>query len=130
MDHNMSKLHAVAWLDHSDAHILRFTRDEAQTPAHVHAQQGHQHLHNKHGPHAQHLPPTDFFNDIVKGLAGAKEILICGPGSAKNEFVKHVEKHHHLMQPLIYGVETVDHPSDEQLLKFARSFFLAADRMR
>jgi hypothetical protein len=27
------------------------------------------------------------------------------------------------------GVETVDHPSDGQLLKYARSYFKAVDRM-
>lgn len=126
----MSNLHAVAWLDHSDAHIIRFSRDETHPPEHVRSSHGHQHLHNKHAPHAQHQPPTDFFDDVAKSLAEAHEILICGPGSAKNEFVKHIENHHRVIQPRIYGVETVDHPSDEQLLKFARSFFLAADRMR
>ena len=30
----------------------------------------------------------------------------------------------------IIGVETVDHPSDEQLVVYARKYFVAADRMR
>ena len=30
----------------------------------------------------------------------------------------------------VAGVETVDHPSEGELLKFARKYFTAADRMR
>ena len=125
----MPHQHAVVWLDHSDAHVIKFSRDEVEM-SHLHAHQAHQHLHQKRAAHERHMPPTALFDDVVKGLAGAREILVCGPGAAKNEFVQFVEKHHHALRPLIYGVETLDHPSEGELLKFARSYFTAADRMR
>jgi hypothetical protein len=31
---------------------------------------------------------------------------------------------------VIVGVETVDHPSDAQLVAYARKYFIAADRMQ
>ena len=74
--------------------------------------------------------PVEFFDEIVHALEGAQEILVCGPGTAKTEFMQHVERLHHALKPRIFGVETVDHPSDGQLLQYARKYFKAADRMR
>jgi hypothetical protein len=34
------------------------------------------------------------------------------------------------LEPKIVGVETVDHPTDGQLVAHARRYFHAADRMR
>ena len=63
-------------------------------------------------------------------LAEAAEVLVVGPGVAKLEFIKHVAKHEHALEPKIVGVETVDHPTDGQLVAYARRYFRAADRMR
>ncbi|MBL8675167.1 MAG: hypothetical protein JNL07_09790, partial [Rhodospirillales bacterium] len=59
---------------------------------------------------------------------GAK--LVVGPGNAKTGFVAHVEAHHRDKRPLIAAVETVDHPTDGELLKIARARAEAIDRMR
>lgn len=125
----MSHYHAVAWLDHNDAHVLHFSRDAVES-SHLHAEHSHRHLHNKRAPHERHPLPVEFFDEIVAALGGASEILVCGPGAAKNEFAKHLETHHRELKEKIFGIETVDHPSDGQLLQFARKFFKAADRMR
>ncbi len=125
----MSHFHAVAWLDHSDAHVLHFSRDDVEA-SHLHAQHSHRHLHNRRAPHERHPAPVEFFDEIVHALEGAQEILVCGPGTAKTEFTRHVEHHHQALKARIFGVETVDHPSDGQLLQHARKYFKAADRMR
>jgi hypothetical protein len=66
---------------------------------------------------------------VAEALRGAKEILVCGPGQAKLELIRHVHKHDHDVEASIVGVETVDHPSDGQLVAYARKYFKAADRM-
>ena len=71
-----------------------------------------------------------FYGDVVRALEGAEEILIVGPAKAKLELIKYVHKHHAGLEPKIIGVETVDHPSDGQLVAYARRYFHAADRMR
>ena len=58
------------------------------------------------------------------------EVLIAGPGSAKTELVKHIEQHDPTLKKKVVGVETIDHPSDGQLVAHARKYFSAADRMR
>jgi hypothetical protein len=45
-------------------------------------------------------------------------------------FVKYVHQHAHALEPKIVGVETVDHPTDGQIVAYAKTYFLAADRLR
>jgi hypothetical protein len=66
-------------------------------------------------------------NDRMKVIAGA--VLITGPANAKTELVKHISQHDSRLMRIIVGVETVDHPSDGQLVAHARHYFKAEDRM-
>ena len=90
------------------------------------------HIHHKAGEigsgHA--TGDHDFLHAVAQSVADAGAILIAGPGKAKNELVSHIEKHDPKLKKLIAAVETVDHPSDGQLVAHARKFFEAADRMR
>ena len=81
---------------------------------------------------AERSHPADaahFYHEVAQALEGAEEILVVGPATAKLE-LKHLHKHDHTLAPKIIGVETVDHPTDGQLLKYVRGYFRAADRMR
>jgi hypothetical protein len=53
-----------------------------------------------------------------------------GPAHAKLNLIKHMHSHDQAMIDKVIGVETVDHPTDAQLLVYARKYFVAADRMR
>jgi hypothetical protein len=57
-------------------------------------------------------------------------VLITEPANAKTELVEHIRVHDPQLTKLIVGVETVDHPSDPQLVAHAKKYFMAADRMR
>jgi stalled ribosome rescue protein Dom34 len=124
----VSHYHAVVWLDHSEAHILHFTPEEMEAE-HVQSKQPHKHLHAKHTLHEKHHADSGYYHEVAAALRGAGEILICGPGAAKLELIKHIHKHDHDLEPAVVGVETVDHPSDGQLLKYARGYFRVADRL-
>jgi len=124
----VSHYHAVVWLDHSEAHVLHFTPEEVES-AQIKAKQLHKHLHAKHTTHEKQHADDGFYHQVAEALRGATEVLICGPGKAKLELIRHVHKHDHDLEPSIVGVETVDHPSDAQLLAYARKYFKAADRM-
>jgi len=126
----MSHYHAVVWLDNRDAHVMHFTRDDVER-FEAHASDRHPHLHHKRGSvgSGHKGPDATYFDQIVKLLDGAQEVLVVGPGSAKLALIKHIHKHHHDIEPKIMGVESVDHPSDGQLVSYARNYFLAKDRM-
>lgn len=71
----------------------------------------------------------DFFHRVAQALAGAQEILVVGPAQAKLQLVKHIHAHDAAFVPKLIGVETVDHPTDAQLVAYARKYFRAKDRM-
>jgi hypothetical protein len=131
----MPHYHAVAWIDHREAHVFHVARDAAegvrvqpQPPAHATGRAGHLHHHAGSRDGKRQLEDQTYYRSVVEALDGAEEWLIVGPGSAKLELVKHVARHHAPLMHRIVGVETVDHPTDPQLLAFARRYFVAADR--
>ena len=126
----MSHFHAVVWIDHAEAHVLHFTPDEVEA-ARVVAEGKHPHLHHHRGTLGSGKAPEDraYFDKVVKSLAGAQQILITGPANEKHEFKKHLEAHAKDIAARVVAVETSDHPTDGELLKLARRFFVAAGRM-
>ncbi|MBI1889825.1 MAG: translational machinery protein [Burkholderiales bacterium] len=116
--------HVVVWLDQAEAHIIHFNREEASAEL---VKSSFHHL--KAGVGAQHgsSEQAAYLEEVVKTLADADEILIVGPGLEKLTLVKYLLKHHHGVSEKVVGVETVDHPSDGQLLAYARKYFVRAD---
>jgi len=124
----MSTLHAAVWIDHSEAKIFHV---DAETPD-AELIRPRKHLHRHPSQTAERGHPADdqhFFHEVAQALESAREVLVVGPGTAKLELIKHVHKHEHALVPKIIGVETVDHPTDGQLIAFVRRYFRAADRM-
>lgn len=118
----MSYNHVVVWLDHSEAHIIHFNAEAAENE--------HIKLHAKHthsGTSSDGQANSEFREKIVHSIAEAREILIVGPGLEKLALMKHIIKHHHDVSERVMSVETVDHPTDGQLLKYARKYFAKAD---
>ena len=70
-----------------------------------------------------------YFKEVAAGVADAHEILVLGPASAKLEFLSYLHKHAPAVEAKVIGVETADHPTDAQILAYARTRFHAADRM-
>lgn len=127
----MSHYHAVVWMDHAEAHILHFTPDEVEKAV-VHAAGKQRHIHHRRGSLGAGKAPEDlaYFGKVIQSLEGAQEILLTGPANEKNEFRKHIDAHAKDVAARIVAVETSDHPTDGELLKQARKFFVAADRMK
>ena len=76
------------------------------------------------------LSSPAYLHEVVKAVVGSQEILIVGPGVAKLELIKHINHHDAKISNNVVGVETVDHPSDAQLLAYAKKYFLRADNLR
>ncbi len=122
--------HSIVWIDHHKAVVWNFT-DDAQAKTVVKAHDQHEHTHLRKSPHGGHKTPEDmvFFDDVAKTLAGVTEILVIGPAQAKDEFVAHLRKKHADIGSKIVAVESADHPTDPELLAYARKHFKVLDRM-
>lgn len=134
----MSHYHAVVWIDHAEAHVMHISSDDTDVessvlrPSHPHRKLHHKRGMDKGGAVGSGRAPEDqdFYHEVVEALKGAQEILIVGPANAKLNLIKHIHSHDQQMSDKVIGVETVDHPSDGQLVDYARRYFKAADRMR
>ena len=126
----MSHYHAVVWLDHSEAHVFHFTPEDVQKLT-AQSTELRPHQHHKRGSIGSGNAKEDhaYFEHIAGLLNGSQEILVVGPAKAKLDLIKHIHKHHQEMVPKIAGVETLDHPTDGQLVAYARKYFHAKDRM-
>ena len=126
----MAHFHSIVWIDHHKAVVWNFT-DEAQTKSVVKAHDQHEHTHIRKSPHGGHKPPEDveFFDDVAKTLAGVTEILVIGPAQGKDEFVAFLKKKHAPIASAVVAVQSADHPSDPELLAYARKHFKVLDRM-
>jgi stalled ribosome rescue protein Dom34 len=123
--------HAIVWIDHSQAKIFHFNTDDVNkviVPTHA---QG-RHLHHKaNTPGSGHLGvDKEFFKRVIADLSHTGAILLTGPANAKNELKNYMTEHHADLAQRISAVETLDHPSDGELVALARKFFKADDRMR
>jgi len=123
--------HAVVWLDHSEAHVLHFS-DEASEAEKIRARSKHQLQHHKSGARGGGHAPEDhaFYDEVTHALADAAEILVTGPSSAKLGLMKHMLAHDPAVAARVVGIESSDHPTDGQLLAYARHYFVKVDRMR
>ena len=71
----------------------------------------------------------EFLRRVAAEFATAGAILIVGPGTAKTELRTYVQQHVPHLAAKISAVESIDHPTDGQLLAHGRKFFVADDRM-
>jgi stalled ribosome rescue protein Dom34 len=127
----MSLNHAIVWLDHREAHVLHFNADAADNEK-IRAHSKHKHLHSSTGTIGSGHAPEDqkYYHEVAHALADAAEILIVGPSNAKLALIKHLHQHDPATAEKVVGVESVDHPSDGQLLGYARHYFIKVDQMR
>ena len=121
----MTVRHAVVWIDHKEAKVFHvepegFSESKIKAP--------HHQMTRKSEEQGRHALSQDFYHEVAKALHDADEILVVGPSSAKLDFIRHVHKHDHLLESKVLGVETLDHPTDRQIVAYVRHYFEEKDR--
>jgi len=117
----MTTFHAVVWMDHQEAHVLMFDR------AHVESQRIKSRSHHKHQGKGHETGP--FYADIARALHGTHEVLLTGPGQARDEFRTWCAAHAAAVAKTIVDSVSSDHPSDAQVVAMARQYFKKFDQM-
>jgi len=117
----MSFNHAIVWIDQTEAHVIHFSRDAAESEVVKTTSQ-----HKKDGVVGNNraVESTDYLDEVAAVLSPSEQILIVGPGQEKLSFMKHLTKSHAELADRVVSVETVDHPNDGQLLEYARKYFI------
>jgi len=123
--------HAVIWIDHSEARVFHFNPTDADKLV-LHPDHPTKHIHHKANSigngHAE--ADNDFLHAVAESVADAGAVLVTGPANAKAQLVAHIDRHDPELMQVIAGVEAVDHPSDGELVAYARHYLAASDRMQ
>lgn len=114
---------AVIRLDHKHAQIIGFDADHSEVRSLA------AHAHNTRQHHSDVRTEHEFFAVACDALSSATEVLVAGPHTGVSAFHHYVDKHRPALGPRIVGWEIVDHPSEGQLLAFARQYFATRGRM-
>ncbi|MBB5047395.1 stalled ribosome rescue protein Dom34 [Rhodopseudomonas rhenobacensis] len=115
--------HAVIWIDHREARVFHFNPTEVEKLV-IHPDHPTKHVHQQSSKD-EHA----YFHATAEAIADAGAVLVVGPAHTKTDFVKYFEQHHPKLKSIIAGVETVDHPSDGQVVAFARKYLKVTDRV-
>jgi hypothetical protein len=128
----MHHFHAIVWIDHREAKIYEVGASGVQKLViHSDAAPAH-HIHHKAGSIGSGHAADDqtFFASIAKTLQPVGEVLIVGPSTEKTAFAEFLQKHDKAAAAKVVGVEKADHPSDGEVVNYARKYFKAKDIMR
>jgi stalled ribosome rescue protein Dom34 len=122
--------HAVIWIDHREARVFHFSPSDVEKLV-LHPDNPTRHIHHKANSIGSGNAPADrdYLHAVAESVADAGAVLVTGPANAKTELVEHIRLHDPQLTKVIAGVETVDHPSDAQLVAYARKYLKATDRM-
>ena len=117
--------HCVVALTHHKAHIYHL---DGQTAGDLSLKESAvRETDNRHANDGKKADHKHFFEDVARALTSAKEILIVGNGTAKDEFKHHLEHHHKNIAAHVVAVESIEHPTEPQLLAMAKKKFKTID---
>lgn len=112
---------AVAFVDHAHATVHAFDPENVQTrsleASGQRSKQRHSDVRHEH----------EFFGHVCDALAAFESVLVTGPKTGLADFRHYVEKHRPALAPKIADYETVDHPTEGQLVARGREFFKRLD---
>lgn len=116
--------HAIVWIDHREAKVFHVGLTGAdQIDLHPHLQTRHiHHKANSIGSGHAH-EDTEMMKSVAEAVSDAGEILIIGPAGAKTELAKYLREHTPMIGERIVGVEAADHPSDREIVAYAKRHF-------
>jgi hypothetical protein len=119
----MTMFHAVAWVDHQGAQILHFDAEHIQSQK----VKAHSHHTRQHGSSVR--TEHEYYAGVCDARAGVPEVLVVGPKTGLADFRHYVEKHGASAGKQIVGWEVIERATENQLVAFARKYFLKYDRM-
>ncbi len=122
--------HAVVLIDHQKAEVLQFDAEHLQAQKVKSRSQHSLHSHHTRQPGSDVRTQHEFFDEVCDALAGIAEVLVAGGHTSQTDFRHYVEKHRPQLAKQIVAWETVDHPTEGQLLALAKKHFTKIDRMQ
>ena len=109
---------AVVLIDRRSAQVLKFDAILAQTEkVKTHTHHTRQHSQNMRSE-------EDFFGEVCHELDGIAQVVVTGSDTAQCGFRHYMDQYCPAVKQQVVGWETANHPSERQLLAFARKHFV------
>ncbi len=123
---------AAVWVDQHEAKVFEFSAAEGVTEKGVSSPRYHfnNRIKSEAGTKVHDQDAQHYFHEIATALKGSSQVLIVGPSIAKLQLLRWLHTHDQQLEQKVVGVETVDHPTDRQLLAFAHKAFQRVDAAR
>ena len=109
------------WVDREHAKLFKFTPETLERETINHAEVVH-HRHD-HGQKDVQVNEHQLFVKLVPELQNAEQILILGPGLAKQHLNHFLRDHHPGVFKKVRSCEAIDHPTDKELIALSRKIF-------
>jgi len=125
----MPQHHAVVLIDHHKAEVLQFDAEHLLAEKIKSRSEHRLRTHHSRQPGSDVRTDHEFFGEVCDALAGIAEVLVAGGHTSQTDFRRYVEHHRPQLAKQIVGWETVDHPTEAQLVALAKQHFAKIDRM-
>jgi stalled ribosome rescue protein Dom34 len=116
------------WIDHRKA-VIVFVEGKEEEIKLISSQEENHHGHSGLSKPADDLRQREltghlnsYYEEVISSISDAESILIFGPGEAKGELKKRLEKDN--LGGCIVGIETSDKMTDPQIVAKVREHFL------
>ena len=116
--------HAIVWIDHAQAKVFHIGLSGGDEVV-LHPNMQTRHLHHKANTIGSGHVGLDkeFLAQVTNAVSDAGEILIIGPAGAKTELAKFIREKHPNIGDRIVAVQAADHPTDPEIVAFAKQYF-------
>jgi stalled ribosome rescue protein Dom34 len=113
--------HAVVWLDFHQAKVFLIKAEDIESRR-IAAGTPHRQIHHKAQVRGSGHVRDDrtYFEAILAAVEEADSWVIAGPGGTKKDLEKYLEGHGEELKKKLVGVESMDQPTEGELLKQAR----------
>lgn len=116
------------WIDHRKA-VIVFLKGQSEEIKQINSEAEKSHGQSGSSVRADDLLQNEetehlnqYYDEVISALQNASAILIMGPGEAKGELKKRLEKTH--QEGRVITVETADKLTDRQIAAKAREYFV------
>lgn len=121
----MSSYRTAVWIDDREAHVFRVEADSFVESIVRAPENPPCHPQREIDVHSHPEEERRFFAEVARKARGSDTVLILGPSNAKLHFRDYVKANASTLSFGVAGIETVAHPSDDQIVAFVREYFRA-----
>ncbi len=121
----------VVWLDSMNAHVFKLKVTGVEKTIVTKSNMDHHTRHKNDRRENSDSNSEHYFKNLVEKLVDADQLLLMGPGLAKNHFKNHLETHqtHTIAQKIIglENLESFEHTTEKQMMDQAHKYFKTYD---